>query len=358
MKHRRKPRRAPAGASPGTLVIDPAAPQPVIEVTAYGPGDYMERKAVGADDAFREVGKQPVVWINVDGLGDEKILRRLGELFNLHPLAIEDVVHTHQRAKVEEFDTHQFIVARMVVSGVQTEQLSIFLGKNFLLTFQEKPGGDPFGPVRERLRQGRGRSRRSGPDYLAYALFDALIDGYFPALEAIGEELDAIEEQVLNLPSRATIARIHELKRQLIVLRRAIWPLREAANALIRDETGFIQPETRPFLRDCYDHCVQLIDLAENHRDLASELSDLYLSSAGHRMNEVMKVLTIITTLFMPLSFIAGVYGMNFNTGKSPWNMPELDWYWGYPFAWGLMVIMTLAMGVFFKRKGWLERQK
>ncbi len=358
MKHRRRIRRPPPGASPGTLVIDHAAPPPVIEVIGYGPDGYVEKKVPSADHAFQEVGQHPVVWINVDGLGDEKILRRLGELFKLHPLAVEDVVHTHQRAKVEEFDTHQFIVARMVFNGPETEQLSIFLGRNFLLTFQEKPGGDSFDPVRQRLRQGHGRSRRCGPDYLAYALFDALIDGYFPVLETIGEQLDTLEDEVLNKPVRATIGAIHELKRQLITLRRAIWPLREAANALIRDESGFITPETRPFLRDCYDHTVQLIDLTENHRDLASELSDLYLSSAGHRMNEVMKVLTIITTLFMPLTFIAGIYGMNFNPEASPWNMPELNWIWGYPFSLALMAVVTLGMLVFFWRKGWLERKK
>jgi magnesium transporter len=299
--------------------------------------------------------KWPVTWVNVEGLGDVETLRELGELFGLHRLSLEDVVNVHQRAKVDEYPDHQFIVARMPDTGdsLGTEQVSFFLGERFLLTFQEK-SGDCFDPIRDRIRGGQGRIRRSGPDYLAYALLDSVIDAYFPVLEKHGERLESIEDEILSDPDSRTISRIHQIKRDLLNLRRIMWPQRGAVNALIRGESGLVTQETRVHLRDCYDHTIQLMDLLESYRELGSALMDLYLSIASNRMNEVMKVLTVIATIFIPLTFIAGIYGMNFDNEASPWNMPELNWYFGYPFCMGIMAVVALALVYFFWRKKWL----
>ncbi len=348
-------RRQPPGSPPGTLVPDPQAPHPDIKVMAYGPNGLVERTLDKAEDVREFVGVWPVTWVNVDGLGDATTIARFGALFKLHVLAMEDVINVHQRAKVEQYPDYYFIVGRMVEISqrVETEQLSLFLGKNFVLTFQELPG-DCFDPVRERIRKAGGRIRNAGPDYLAYALVDAFVDHYFPVLEKYGEQLESLEDEVILSPQRGVISRIHEVKRDLLTLRRAAWPLREALTTLYRESTPLITEETRLYLRDCYDHTVQIIDLLENYRDIASSLTDIYLSSVSNRMNEVMKVLTIFTAIFAPLTFIAGIYGMNFNTDKSPLNMPELNWYWGYPFALGLMILLATIMLIYFGRKGWL----
>ena len=349
-------RRTPPGAAPGTLTVDPASPAPIISVIAYGPDGLVEQQVDDVQQLRQFVQRWPVTWVNVDGLGDEKVIRELGEIFGLHQLALEDVINVHQRAKVEEYGEHLFIVVRMVelCERLQTEQVSIFLGQNFVLTFQERPGRDSIEPVRDRLRRNRGRIRSLGADYLVYNLIDAVIDGYFPVLEKYGERLDALEDEVTENIDRSTTARIHEIKSDLLVIRRAIWPHREAISMLVRDANPLIQPETRVYLRDCYDHTVQLIDLVETYRELGADLRDVYLSSISNRMNEIMKVLTVISTIFIPLNFIAGVYGMNFNTEKSPWNMPELNWYYGYPFALGVMLAVTCVMLYFFAKKGWL----
>jgi magnesium transporter len=236
-----------------------------------------------------------------------------------------------------------------------TEQLSLFLGQGFVVTFQERVG-DCFDPVRARLRKG-GPIRTRGPDYLTYALIDALVDSWFPVLEQHGERLEDLEDEILVHPARRTIARIHELRRDLMALRRAVWPLRDALGALCRDPTPLIAGETRTYLRDCYDHAVQIIDLLESGRELSADLTDAYLSNINNRMNEIMKVLAVIATIFLPLSFIASVYGMNFHTDKSPWNMPELAWRFGYPFALGLMVLTVIGMLFFFWRRGWLRSE-
>ncbi len=354
--HRHKlHRRQPPGSPPGTLVPDPHAPHPDIKVIAYGPDGIAERTVGQAEDVREFVGVWPVTWVNVDGLGDAASIAGLGALFNLHVLALEDVINVHQRAKVEQYPDYYFIVGRMVEINqrVETEQLSLFLGKNFVVTFQELPG-DCFDPVRARIRKAGGRIRNAGPDYLAYALVDAFVDHYFPVLEKYGEQLEALEDEVILNPLRGAITRIHEVKRDLLTLRRAAWPLREVLTTLYRESTPLITQETRLYLRDCYDHTVQIIDLLENYRDIASSLTDVYLSSVSNRMNEVMKVLTIFTTIFIPLTLIAGIYGMNFNTAQSPLNMPELNWYWGYPFALGLMALLATVMLIYFGRKGWL----
>ncbi|MGD9648890.1 MAG: magnesium/cobalt transporter CorA [Pirellulales bacterium] len=358
-KRRRRPhfnRRTPPGAAPGTLDPDPQATPTTIQVIAFGPDDFVEKQLDNVEQVHDYVNRYPVVWLNVDGLADAKVVAAAGKIFGLHSLALEDVLHVHQRSKVEPYGDHLFIVARMLhgPAGTETEQLSLFLGANFVITFQELPG-DCLDPVRQRLRKASGRIRSLGPDYLAYAILDAVIDAFFPLLESYGEQLDALEERVVVNPDNRLIAQIHQIKRELVLLRRAIWPQREAINTLIRDPIALVKDDTRLYLRDCYDHTVQIIDLVEVYRDIASGLTDLYMSGVSNRMNEVMKVLTIIATIFIPLSFVAGVYGMNFDPAVSPLNMPELEWYFGYPFALVVMAGMTAAMLLFFWRKGWLR---
>lgn len=355
--------RREAGAPPGQVIPSQIAVPPVIDVVAYGPDSFVEQPAASLADAATLVGRHPVVWVNVCGLGSAETITGLGAAFGLHQLALEDVVNTHQRPKVEEYGGHLFIVLRMLEREVAagSEQLAVFLGRDFLVTFQEA-ADDRLAGVRERLRAGKGRIRSAGADYLCYAVIDSVIDGYFPALEQLGERLERLENRVVERVAAAQITDIHDMKRSLLMLRRAIWPHREMLNDLIRDEHALIAPETRPFVRDCYDHTIQLMDMVETYRDIASGLLDVYISSVSARLNEIMKVLTIVSTIFMPLSFIASLYGMNFDRAASPLNMPELGWYYGYPFALALMVVSASLLMLYFYAKGFLfngmERRK
>lgn len=356
-ERRRRPQKPP-GTSPGTLIADPCAKPPRLSVMAYGPAGLVERTITDPADVCPLLATHPVVWLDVDGLGDVDVIRRIGSAFGLHRLALEDVLDVRQRAKVDRFETHHYIVAVMVESKdghIETEQLSLFLGRNFVITFQERPG-DGFDRVRERIRGGQGMIRTGGAGYLAYALLDATIDAYFPILEGYGERLEALEDALVEAPDVDRLPEIHALKRDLLVLRRAVWPLREALNVLNRESSPAFTAETRPYLNDCYDHTVQIMDLVESHREMASGLMDVYLSSVSNRMNEVMKVLTVISTIFMPLTFIAGVYGMNFHPGAGPLSMPELRWPYGYVACLAVMLAVALAMLVFFRRRGWLGR--
>lgn len=351
-------RKINPGLPPGTLLVDPSAPKAAIRIMAYGPHGTEEVPIAQVQDIRHYMGKWPVTWIDVVGSADVQTVQELGELLGLHKLALEDVVNTHQRSKVEAYPGYYFIVARMVNFGdgsLEPEQLSMFLSERFVLTFQEKVG-DCFDPIRERIRHGKGRIRTVGPDYLTYALLDAITDYYFPVLEVYGERLDALEEEVIHSPKEDSLPNIFRTKRDLLLLRRCLWPLREALSALLREETPLISPETRVFLRDCFDHAIQLQDLLETHREVASGLMEIHMSSLSNRMNEIMKVLTIFSALFIPMTFIAGVYGMNFNTELSPLNMPELNWFWGYPFALMLMVMVALGMFYYFYRKGWIGK--
>jgi magnesium transporter len=347
------------GAVPGTLEIDPGAPFPRIHVIGYSPEEMEEKEITGTTELSAFMETWPVTWVNVDGLGDSPTLLALAEIFQIHKLALEDVVHVHQRSKVEVYPDNLFIVSRMVSLNkgqVDTEQISLFLGRKAVLTFQEHEG-DCLDPVRERLRKNKGRIRQAGADYLAYAVLDAVVDAYFPLLEEYGELLDGLEEIILGQPDKTTITEIHRVKRDLMEIRRAIWPLRETVNGLLRDE-GFVEANTIPYLRDCYDHVILVIDMVENFRDMASSLMEFYLSSVSNRMNEIMKVLTIIATIFIPLTFITGIYGMNFNPDASPWNMPELNWKYGYLFTWAIMVVIGVTMLLFFRRRSWLRSRK
>lgn len=335
---------------PGTEVPG----KPLIDIIAYGPTDLIERKIGNLSQIREMLGKQPVTWVNVERMGDKKVVDDVGAIFSLHALLREDVIMGSQRPKVEVYGEQLFIVARMMTLGEQleTEQLSMFVDRNFVVTFQESPG-DCLGPVRTRLLEPTDKSRNMGTDYLVYAILDSIVDSYFPVLEEFGERLETLEDAIVLSPDRATISRLHDIKRDLLIMRRSTWPLRDAINTLLRDPLKLIGQETLFYMRDCYDHLVQVIDLEENYRELASDLMDIYLSSISNKMNEIMKVLTIIATIFIPLTFIAGLYGMNFNTSASPWNMPELNWMFGYPMVLLLMAASAGGMLLYFKRRGW-----
>lgn len=352
-------RRTAPGTSPGQIVPHPESQRPQLRVTAYGPDECVERELKDVDHIRAFLGDHAVTWLDVEGLGDVSVIEQLGRIFNLHRLALEDVVNLHQRAKVEEYDDVLFIVLRMVTPGerYRTEQLSIFVGPNWLITLQEGAPGDPFGYVRKRIRDGIGRIRSAGSDYLAYALIDAVIDAYFPAVEVYAERLDELEETCIRGKSVGVVDHLHTVKADMLILRRAIWPLREALSEMMRESTPRITPTTRVYLRDCYDHVIQIHELLETYRELTADLRDLYMSTISNRINETMRVLTIISTLFIPLTFIAGIYGMNFDPDASPWNMPELRWYFGYPLCLALMAMTTIGLLVFFVRKGWIGQR-
>lgn len=349
-----KKRRPPPGAAPGTLVVDPDAPPPEIRAMLYGPDEVVERGVESPDELEELIGKQPVLWVNVNGLGDPDLLRQVADRFGAHRLVLEDAVNVGQRAKVEPYGTQLFIVVRMPVPGTaNTEQVSLLLGDGVLLTMQEQ-AGDVFESVRERIRTRSGRIRDSGADYLAYALIDAAMDGYSPVLEKLGDELDALEDEVFGTPDRDTLARLHALKRDFVNLRKSILPHREMLSGVGRDADGLISAEALDHLRDTNDYVHRIADLTEALREVAGDLMNTYLTIVSNRMNEVMKVLTIVATVFIPLSFIAGVYGMNFDPSASRWNMPELGWAFGYPAVLALMVLVGGGMLYFVWSRRWL----
>ncbi|HEX5718159.1 MAG TPA: magnesium/cobalt transporter CorA [Thermoanaerobaculia bacterium] len=343
------------GTAPGTL----KAPEKRVEqvrmtVFDYGPDRLEEKTVTRVQDLFPYRDSQTVTWINIDGLHDVAALEALGKHFGFHPLALEDVLNCGQRPKIEDYGEHHFMIMKSLIHTdiLATEQISFFLGGNYVITLQEIPG-DSFEAVRERIRRGKGMIRKSGPDYLAYALIDALVDEFFPVMEKYGERIESLEAELLTNPAPATIQEVHRIKRELLLLRRTAWPERDVIAAMQREESDVIHPGTQVFLRDCYDHTIQVIDMIETFRDLAAGMLDVYLSSTSNRMNEVMKVLTIISTIFIPLNFIAGVYGMNFNTDRSRMNMPELDWAFGYPYALTLMFTVALLLVFYFRKKRW-----
>jgi magnesium transporter len=338
------------------LPPNPDAYPTTIRVLAYNHEQFEDHEDCNFETACKLHEKFPVVWIDVTGLANTGLIEKLGAHFHIHPLAIEDIVRTHQRAKLEEFKDHLFLVARMAPLPHEeiTDQLSIFLGNGYVLTFQERPG-DPLNDVRDRIRTARGRIRDSGADYLMYAILDGVIDAYFPILEESGESLEDLEDEIVLRPKQSVLTSIYENRRKMLMLRRSLWPLREVTASLIRDDSNRITPETRVFLRDCYDHTVQIIDLLETYRELSSNLMDVYLSSMSNRLNEIMKVLTIITVVFIPLTFIAGVYGMNFNPNASKWNMPEVNFRYGYVICLFVMAVIALLEVYYFWVKGWLQ---
>jgi magnesium transporter len=348
------------GLPPGTLIHVGQRDTGAIKITAidYDPVNISESVLDSPEQAFPFFESPTVTWINIDGIHDTQIIEKIGMHFKLHPLTLEDIVFTNQRAKFESFDDYIYILLKMVYlddksNEIQTEQVSLILGSNYVLSFQEKEG-DVFNAVRERLRTGKGKVRKMGPDYLAYSLLDAVVDNYFLIIESLGEEIDIIEESLVGDPSHECLKGIQKMKKDMLYLRKSVWPLREVISSFHKDESLLIKDSTSVYIRDLYDHTIQVIDTIETLRDMASGMLDIYLSSISNRMNEVMKVLTIIATIFMPLTFIVGIYGMNFNPEKSLFNMPELNWRYGYVFAWVIMLIVAITMLIYFKRKKWL----
>ena len=344
----------PVGTAPGTLVHvgEKKVEKSTITVLDYDEAEVRESEveAVAVCAAFKD--SPTVTWINVEGLHEVETLRELGECFGLHPLALEDVLDTSQRPKIEDYDDYLYIVVRVLRydeadDELRSEQLSLIVFRGAVISFQEG-GGDIFGAVRTRIRANKGRIRKMGTDYLMYSLLDAVVDGCFVALEQMGDRIEALEEEVITDPKRSTMITIHRLREQTALLRRAIWPLREVVHFLERGETPLLQEATGIYVRDLYDHTIQVVETTESFRDLLSGMADMYLSSVSNRMNEVMKVLTIIATIFIPLTFIAGIYGMNFQ------NMPELKWIWGYPLVLGVMLAVAAVMLFYFRRRDWL----
>ena len=355
-KQRRK--RAPVrgvGTPPGTITPDPQAPPPIVHVVSYGPDGCKESEAFDAAAIARSRQKWPMTWVHAIGLGSTSVIEALGQQFGLHPLAIADVVHTHQRPKVDQWGGVTQIVVRMIdeVASPETEQLSIFVGPDFVLSFEERKG-DLFGALRARIRGDVGGIRSTGSDFLAYALLDCVVDAFFPVLEKLADELEVIEDELPTCKSAEMTPRLRKVKRDLLEIRHALWPMREALRMLSQGGNPLFKAETLDYVRDCQDHCAQLMDLVGTNRELSADLVDLQMQISGQRMNEVMKVLTVMATVFIPLTFICSIYGMNFDTKASPLNMPELQWFYGYPFALGMMATTALALVLFFRRKGWV----
>ncbi len=342
------------GTPPGELIQPPESHAPVVAVMGINQDELFEREIEDFSELKNIIGKYPATWVHVSGLGDTAKLRELAQLFELHPLAMEDVTVRNQQTKIDEYANHLFIVMRMPVHNEEsaTQQLNIFLGPNYVITFQEKFIGY-LDPIRQRIRE-KPRRRFVKADYLTYSIIDTIIDGYLPILEEFGEILTNYEKEIITEPDRHTLQEIYSIKRELQELRRAVWPQRDTVTVMLREQTRFITDETRIYLRDCYDHAVHLMELCESYREFSSDLVNLYMTRISNDMNAIMKVLTIIATIFIPLGFIAGVYGMNFNTQKSPWNMPELNWYCGYPFSILLMTLTAIGLLIYFKWRKWL----
>jgi magnesium transporter len=344
-------RNPPVGARPGALALPEDSPKPRMHVIAYGPDSLHEYDITTVAEIRKILDQHAATWVDVQGLGDEKVLLELADLFALHPLALADVVNVPQRPKTETYEGQQLFICNMIrvdaEGGLSSEQVSLFIGKTYLLTFQERYD-DVFDPIRKRLREGAGILRRSGVDHLAYSVIDTIVDGYYPVLEAFADELDELEERVMRRPRPDVLMRVHGVKRTLLLVRRSVWPMRDALSSLLRDPVPLVTDSARVYMRDTYDHCIQVAEMAESYRELVSELTNTYLSVLGNRTNEVMRVLTVVTTVFIPLTFIVGVYGMNFDV------MPELRWKAGYFVVLGVMAVMAVVMLVFFRRRGWL----
>ncbi|MFN7991547.1 MAG: magnesium/cobalt transporter CorA [Candidatus Micrarchaeia archaeon] len=350
-----KKRSAKAGLPPGTPVLigERKTEKAKITLFDYDEGKYYEKEWAGVEDCLKPREKGVLRWVNIDGLSDMGALEAVCSGFGIHPLVIEDIADTDQRPKVEDYESYLYIVLKMIEyekESVDAEQVSIVLGPDFVLTFQENTG-DVFDSVRERIRSGKGRIRKSGADYLAYALIDRIVDNYFSILEGYGERIELMEEELITNPVPATLRKLHRMKTDMIILRRSVWPLRDVIGMMERAEatkSSLIRRPTKIYLRDVYDHTVQVIDNVETFRDMSSGMLDIYLSSVSNRLNEVMKVLTVIATIFIPLTFIVGVYGMNFK------DMPELQLEWGYAGVWAVMAVVSLAMILYFRKRRWV----
>jgi len=342
------------GLPPGSIVhIGNKRDEKVkITIVDYCEAKFQEKEAKSVEECLPYKDKSTVTWINVDGVHEMKVIEEIGKCFNLHPLILEDIVDTDQRPKIKDFVNYIFIILKMLYydkndNEMKVEQVSLILGKNYVISFQEREG-DVFNSIRERIRNNIGRMRKAEADYLVYALMDAVVDNYFIIIEKLGEKIENLEDKVISRPKPVNLRVIHKLRRDLIFLRKSVWPLREVISILQRGESSLILESTNVYLRDVYDHTIQVIDTVETLRDIISGMLDIYLSSVSNRMNEIMKVLTIIATIFIPLTFITGIYGMNFR------NMPEIKWVWGYPVVLLGMLIIGIIMVIYFKRKKWM----
>ena len=341
------------GAPPGTLFYSGEEQTQKVRLTLieYNETEFIERDFYDLTECVDQFNPDRVQWINIDGIHNVELIESIGKKFKIHPLTLEDIVNPNQRAKFEEYDSYVVAILKMITleqDEMHSEQLSIILMEGLVISFQEAEGGDAFDFIRNRLRQGKGRIRRMGADYLAYALLDAVVDFYFTILEKFGDKIETLEENLMSEPSNSTVNQLHHLKREMIFVRKAAWPIRELINNMQRSETELIKPSTDIYLRDVHDHAIRVIDTVETYRDLLSSMMDIYLSSVSNKMNEVMKVLTIITTIFVPVTFIVGVYGMNFHT------MPELHTQNGYYVVWAIMIVLMTGLIFFFVRKKWL----
>ncbi|MEW6585721.1 MAG: magnesium/cobalt transporter CorA [Nitrospirota bacterium] len=343
------------GLPPGTLVHigKKRAGKTGITVIEYTEADFREKELASMEEYAPAPEPSAVTWINIDAVQDLALIEKVGCLFHLHPLTLEDIVNTEQYPKIEDYGGYLYIVLKMLTHSdetdlIEVEQVSLCLGSQFLISFQEGKEGDVFTPIKDRIRSGKGRIRKMGADYLAYSLIDAIVDHYFSILEKIEERIEDLEEKVMNEPERKVLAEIHRLKRQMIGLRKSIWPLREVLSSMTRRDSPLISEALHMYLRDVYDHTIRIIESIEAYRDILSGILDIYLSNISNRLNAVMKVLTIIATIFMPLTFIAGIYGMNFD------YMPELNWRWGYPLILFIMASIGISMLAFFKLRKWL----
>lgn len=340
------------GAPPGTSVYRGKDSIEKVKITLieFNESEFIEREFYDFSECLKSVNSNMVKWINVDGIHNVELIDLVGKHYNIHPLTLEDIVNTHQRSKFEDYDNYVVSIMKMLYydNEIRSEQLSVILMEGMVISFQEIRGGDAFDMIRNRIRQGKGRIRKMGADYLSYALLDAVVDCYFNILEKFGDRIELLEEELMEEPSKKTLRQLHHMKREMIFLRKAVWPMRELINNLERSETELIKPSTDIYLRDLHDHAVRVIDTVETFRDLLSGMMDIYLSSVSNRMNEVIKVLTIITTIFVPVTFIVGVYGMNFD------NMPELHSKWGYPIVWLVIIVTILSLLVYFRKKKWM----
>ncbi len=354
MRKLMKKRSKKSGLPPGALVHIGEKKTDEIKITVmdYNEAGFQEERFKSIEACFVFKDKPSVTWINVEGLHDVGNIQKLGDCYGFHPLVLEDILNTDQRPKIEDFDNYIYVVLKMLHNGKSaqtvTEQISLVLGPNYVISFQEGIEGDVFNPIRERIRTGKGRIRSMGADYLAYSLIDAVVDNYFVIIEKMGERIEELEDELVENPAAKPLHEIYELKREMIFLRKAVWPLREVVSSLGRGDSPLVHDSTRIYLRDVYDHTIQVIDAIETSRDMLAGMLDIYLSSMSNKMNEIMKFLTIIGTIFIPLTFIAGVYGMNFEF------MPELKWRWGYFVLLGAMLGVGISMLLYFKKKKWL----
>jgi len=351
---------AKAGLTPGTMVFVGDRKTETVKITImdYDDASLRELEVGSVEECFPFKDSPTVTWIDMTGVHDVDAVERLGGYFGVHPLLLEDIVNTGERPKMEETDAYVFVALKMLYNGSQpngyiSEQVSLVFGKNFVISFQEKES-DVFDSVRERIRRTVPRKRLMGADYVAYSLIDAIVDNYFIILEHLGERIETLEDVLLIDPAPGSLGAIHEMKRELILMRKRIWPLREVVGALERSESHLFHDYTRVYIRDLYEHVIQVIDTVETFRDMVAGLIDIYLSSVSNKMNQVMKVLTVIATIFIPLGFLAGVYGMNFDTSASPFNMPELRHPFGYIGFWTLAIMVGGGFLWFFKRKHWV----